>query len=284
VELSARAMDLDDLGEESDGSQLSRTTRARSHKGSLATSGSAAKKSKKKHGSPSPKGKKKKVVKKISKEKQCFVCPLPKYKKSRFCRKHENDKNSLCHQAVRDGKKELFEKLMNDPMKAEAALDKFDRENPPGRFRKGLIQWADYERFFTKEFVTKDRRAEEEWSWKDFRLDRKKSGFDDEECKAEWRELLASDYDREGESFDAKIWLPSRRQRIRDENTRVGNTVSEKSKPLKGLKAKDCEPFRSPLPSTRASAESSCVISRPKHTSVIFPGGPGNARLPTCSC
>jgi hypothetical protein len=260
-----------------DDSRASKGT-ARSSKHTGGSKHSSGKKSRK---PLSPKSKKAaaraaKPGKTVAPEKRCFICPLPKYKRSRFCRAHENDKNTLNYRAKGDGKKEELDRAMADPSTASALLDKFARENPEGKFRKNLFNWSEYEKFFTKEFSSTKRRLEEEWSWKEFKDEQKKIGNTEDEAKAKWRELLASDYEREGEGFDAKIWIPARKQRFRDETLKAGSEYTEKSKPLKNLKNKDLATVATPCyPTPRHLDRDVLLCGRLARTSFVPHSGDG---------
>ena len=68
------------------------------------------------------------------------------------------------YQAEKQGEGIFFEELVQDMAKLTGALEEFDRVNPKGRFRKGLIEWTQFKRRFTQTNSMKSRRAEEEWT------------------------------------------------------------------------------------------------------------------------
>lgn len=177
--------------------------------------------------------------KEVPEEMRCFVCSERKAGKQKFCAKHKKDYDAMLYQATRDKKMDAFNNIMRDADKARAAIEDFDKANPPGRFRKQHIDWAAFTVKYSKELVRIKRREEEEWTFKDYRIDGLTKNMTEEQVKAGWRALLDSDLDREGEGFEATIWVPNRRKRIRDEVEKVSTSFTEGSKQLKNLKDKD---------------------------------------------
>ena len=121
---------------------------------------------------------KKKILKKkaVPPEQQCFAarCVEKKKKGGKCCPTHMKDLEAMRYQAEKKGQSEsrYMKKLEEDSVKLDGALADFARLNPPGKFRKSLIDWTQ----FSKKFgVTQNhtmRQSEEEYTWDDW-LDEK---------------------------------------------------------------------------------------------------------------
>ena len=111
---------------------------------------------------------------------------------------------NIRNQAIRDGKTEEFNSIFYCPIKAKSAIERFQKENPEGRFRKKLIDWGAW----TKAFGVRVAKIEQEedvlmddtdyiaWAtvW---RL------MTREDARATWKELV-SDPDHPGEGCGAE--------------------------------------------------------------------------------
>eukprot|EP00969_Alexandrium_andersonii_P085349 3763529-Alexandrium_andersonii.AAC.1 len=68
---------------------------------------------------------------------------------------------------------------MSDPQKAAMALDKFRKENyVAGKFRKKLIDWAQWKRSFGIRLSFTERCGEELWDFTDFKKHHEERGMD----------------------------------------------------------------------------------------------------------
>ena len=136
-----------DLGEEMQLSQQSSAadsaSDAESPKKKLKKS--AGKKAVKKgHFKASPK--KKPVSKARVLDKNCFICVNKKKSNSRFCLVHNPPAEAIKSQAVAKNELKAFEEVMYNKEKCTLAIEEFMRENPPGKFRKKLIDFGQWKK------------------------------------------------------------------------------------------------------------------------------------------
>eukprot|EP00972_Heterocapsa_arctica_P039017 5746659-Heterocapsa_arctica.AAC.1 len=120
------------------------------------------------------------------------------------------------------------------------ACEEFDRLNPPGKFRKQLVDWVQWKRKFSVTSFVTVRQGEEEYSFQDFTDEKSKSNSDAAHIKAEWQSMLDDpSFERTGDGQRVVIWIPLRKKRMRDLTHAATNEVEESSKQLKNLKDKD---------------------------------------------
>ena len=77
------------------------------------------------------------------------------------------------------------------------------------------------------------RRAEEEWTWTDYHDAKEGLGWEDDRIKKGWQKLLDSEYERIGDGFHAVIWIPKRRECMKDEIRAISNEIERASKQVK---------------------------------------------------
>ena len=167
--------DDDGMGADSDHSAASVTsTRTKTPKKGRKSGGEVASCSSKASG----------VKKKIQKEKevpikhQCFVarCAAKKKTGSKCCSPHMKDLGALRYQADKKKESALMLEIEADPVRLEGALAEFARINPPGKFRKDLVDWSMFRKTFSVTKANTDRQREEEYSWEDWEDEKKAAG------------------------------------------------------------------------------------------------------------
>ena len=89
----------------------------------------------------SPK-KKKTLAKNRVLDRACFICPNKKKANSRFCLVHNPPAEAIKSQAVAKNELQAYESVMYSKEKAALAIGQFMMDNPPGKFRKKLIDFA----------------------------------------------------------------------------------------------------------------------------------------------
>ena len=206
---------------------------------------SASKASQHRASKPSKKAKKdgkaKAKVKAIDPDKVCSIvrCSSKRKAKALYCINHARDVAAMKYQAEKQHESGFFEELVTDNAKLTEALEEFDRVNPKGRFRKGLIDWTQFKRRFTQTDSMTNRRAEEEWTWPEWHDEKEGMGWDVDRIKKSWQRMLDSEYERSGDGYHATIWIPKRRERMRDETRAITNEVTQGGKAVKNVKDKD---------------------------------------------
>ena len=98
----------------------------------------------------------------------CFVCPSKKKANARFCVEHQKMVSAIEYQAKRASpeKVEEVKKVLQDE-RCLAALEEFERNNPPGAFRK-KFKPIDFDRFLREHGVTLAETFREEHEQIDF--------------------------------------------------------------------------------------------------------------------
>ena len=176
-------------------------------------------------------------AKKTQKE-PCFVCSKPRVGSQKWCAKHRKDYEAMEYQATRDKKLKLFQHSMSVVSQARVALQDFDDQNPEGKFRKSLIDWGHFKRKFAKTNSSTLRRSEVEWTYAEY-YDEWIGRRNETDIKMKWKDMLQSDLEREGDGYDAVIWIPEKRKRMRDVTTSVSHAFEEGSKVTKNLADKE---------------------------------------------
>ena len=185
---------------------------------------------------PKAKGKAKAVV-----DKACYIsgCPEKKSGKHRSCGGHKKTLDAILYQAEKSGKKSEVEKILSDPVMASKAVRDFEAENPPGKFRKKLIDFTQWLKTYSTETSQTNRELCELYTFQDFSDEKTAAGWDPKAILSKWQEY-DNDPNIEREDDDG-LWLPKRKQKMRDQTKRITQSVVEGSKSMKGLKAADVE-------------------------------------------
>lgn len=242
----AEAVDKVETDAESNHSQgTTRTTSSKKTKGGHSNKDSGAKKVKK-H-----------IVKAIEAKDKCFItlCPDKKRTGKKCCAKHERDVEAMSYQAKRSGESDFFDKMASDPTKLGLALADFDKNNPPGRFRKALIDWTQYKKIFAHKTERVAQEKEEQYTWQDWVDEKTAAGWEANRIDAAWNAMLAnSKFERDGEGYNAEIWIPLRKARLRNTIKAVEARIEEGSKSMKNLKRKDMDVLKGFVANSGATA------------------------------
>ena len=69
---------------------------------------------------------------------KCFVtrCTENKAGNSKRCADPKRNTDAMVYQAKRDEQADTLSKVLNDEVEAEKAIEDFETESPPGKFRK----------------------------------------------------------------------------------------------------------------------------------------------------
>ncbi len=92
------------------------------------------------------------------------------------CNRHNKDLEAMRFQAQKSGEAKVMADVEADPSKLALALDEFDRMNPPGRFRKQLIDWTQFKKRHTHTTKKIDQEKEEEYTYQDFKDEKTAAG------------------------------------------------------------------------------------------------------------
>lgn len=198
----------------------------------------------------------------MSPDKVCFVhsCNERKKMNKRYCAKHNKDVEALVYQAKKKGQDKVLEGIIEDPIRLSMALSKFDGLHPAVRFRKSLIDRAQFKRKFTVSNVVTMRSGTEEWTCVDFEEDKVARGWDKSRIQATWQRYLYGPHERSGQGFGATIWLPIRRQRLVDTVSSVANESEQGSN--KNMKERDLNDLSNFCHNTGASAHSESFLRK----------------------
>ena len=154
-------------------------------------------------------------------DKACYIpgCPNTKSGKQKCCSDHKKVVEAILYQADKAGKKAEVEKILLDPVTAAKAVRDFEADNPPGRFRKKIIDFTVFLKTYSVETVQINRDCEENYTFQDFSDEKTAAGWEASAILSKWQEYDSNpSIDREE---DGSLWLPQKRQRIRDDVKRV---------------------------------------------------------------
>ena len=173
-------------------------------------------------------------------DKLCFVinCGSSKKANSRFCEAHRQAADNIKTQAVANGTPEYAEQILYDAVKCTAAIEQWMKENPPGRFRKQLIDWTVWSRMFDVKTRITIRTGFTAWNWTDWSDEH--SHWKPERVLAKWNQYKNDPkIEREGTGDDMELWIPDKKRKMQDEVKEITQRVAEGSKQMKALKAMD---------------------------------------------
>ena len=173
--------------------------------------------------------------------KTCFIsgCLEKKCGKHKTCTSHKKTVDAILYQAEKSGKKAEVERVLADPVMAAKAVMDFEAENPPGKFRKKLIDFAVWLKTYSSETAMKNREIVENYTFQDYSDEKTAAGWEAAAILMKWQ-ALENDPSVERDE-DGSLCLPKRKQRIRDQTKRITNSFIESSKNLKNLKAADAD-------------------------------------------
>ena len=190
---------------------------------------------------------------------KCFVCDEPKKPNSRFCKTHHPCMEAIKTQAFNKGEMEAFDQIFDDEAKCRAAMAQFAKDNPPGkRFRKSIIDWAQWKKAYgvRVSFLTRDTEKEmDETDFVQFEtLKRRKTEV---QARGEWQRMLADPkIERTGDGVDTKIWITMAKKRERVRENFEENQLVEGSKELKNLRQQELQDLKNFAHSSAASCAS----------------------------
>lgn len=171
----------------------------------------------------------------------CFVCSQRKTPNSRFCRRHLRLHDAMKYQAEKSGEVQTFGIVMDNRDKCEQALSEFEESNPPGRFRKQIVDWTQFKRTHGVEVAITDRQEEELMDKRDYKMYMKSRGYTSDEGSEDFKAKVREGRDGEGEGGSRKLWVMKNAKRIRDRKRFVTSVVEEGSKAMRSVKFKDAK-------------------------------------------
>ena len=177
-------------------------------------------------------------------DKTCFIsfCENRKAGKHKCCGDHKKVVDAILYQAEKAGKKAEVERALSDPNQAAKAVRDFEAENPPGKFRKKLIDFTQWLKTYTTETAHTNRERLELYTFQDFSDEKTSAGWDPKVILDRWQDKQ-SDPNIEQEA-DGSLWLPLRKRKLRDDTRRVSQSVVEASKQMKNAKPSDVEALK----------------------------------------
>ena len=174
--------------------------------------------------------------------KTCMVgdCVEKKSGKARFCASHRRMVDNILEQAQKQNRKGEVERILDDPILLARACREFERDNPPGRFRKKLIDFSQFLKRYSHSVSYHDQQADEEWSFQEWSDEKTKAGWDAAKILKAWKGFSEDPNIVKGDGSNGEtLWLPCRRKRIRDRASSIAAEFLEGSKPVKQMKAAD---------------------------------------------
>ena len=124
--------------------------------------------------------------------KQCFVptCNDIKTGNLRFCLLHRPMADGIMEQAKEADKVEEAQQMMYDEAKCGMAIQRWQKENPAGKFRKKLIDWSTWCRIFDIKKTVTMRETEAEWTWDDWQEEKHDLGWSAARILRKWNEYV----------------------------------------------------------------------------------------------
>ena len=179
--------------------------------------------------------------------KKCFAagCTESKKGKARFCAYHRPMADSIKSQGEAAGKLQEAEQLLNDEAKCAMALQQWERDNPPGKYRKKLIDWSQWQRQFKIKTVVIVREGQTQWTWDELVEEKGEAGWPAERILAKWNSWEKdSNVEQDWDNGKNILWVPDRKRRIRDLVKEVNNSYVESSKQMKKVKLADANSLK----------------------------------------
>lgn len=188
----------------------------------------------------------------------CFAAECPERRKthSRWCPPHHRLSESMLYQAGKavPPQTAALNQVLSDPGKARLALDSFSSENCEGRFRKKLIDWTSFQRTYGVRLSLTERENQELMDVDDWIVFQKnKKGKERDEAMSEWRKMLESNWDGEGEGAARKLWIDLNKTRLRDRTRYVDQSALEGSRQIKNATDQDRQHLQSYITNSRNS-------------------------------
>ena len=196
-------------------------------------------------------------------DKSCFICPNKKKANSRFCLVHNPPAECIKNQAVAKNELKAFDEVMYNKEKCKLAVEEFMRENPPGKFRKKLIDFGQWRKSYGVRTSTAVHENESEFTagtWQSWATSF--GGYDSPRARAKWKEMMKDpNLDRQGEGADMMIWACTIRTRQRTRERYEDGNFEESSKQLKNLSNQDVDSLKTFALSSASSHTSSFLRS-----------------------
>ena len=258
---SAREMDDDDwatgvtgASDASDGAaepeaadpQASTPRRSKARKLGVRISSPGAKKKVKKDGKEKAKGERKKRQQTV--RPLCFIiaCEAKCKPNNKFCHHHFNVAAGLRAQAIKANKLRLYEATMSDPDKATSAANDWDDMNPPGCYRKALIDWGAFEKKHGQRSSVTFRSEDVLMDQVDYVSWKKSKGMSKEQATLEWAKCLTDpNLSGEGSGASRKLYICAVQKRLRDETNYVDAGLVEGSNQKKNMTEAEKEKLKS---------------------------------------
>ena len=108
--------------------------------------------------------------------------------KAKWCTKHHPLYQALEYQSKKAGNQKTHEAIFADTKKAASAFERFEKENPPGQYRKSVVDWSAWGKSFGVRKSIKDSERQEEMDIRDYIGYQKNRGYSDAEARAMWKE------------------------------------------------------------------------------------------------
>lgn len=177
-------------------------------------------------------------------DKSCFVggCDQKCRSHSKFCVAHHKDAEALRYQAKAKNDKEIMEAVesaLSDPHKAKLSLEEFAQANPEGRFRKKLVDWSSFMQIHGKRTEVRERNQEEQMDVTDYVNYKMGRGLSEQEALNDWKRLLETDVEREGEGAETKVWVVRNKMRLKDNVRYKDHQFQEGSRQVKDMAEAD---------------------------------------------
>jgi len=185
---------------------------------------------------------KKKGAPKGARRAACFImaCEMKVKNNSKFCHQHFNVHAGLRSQAAKSGKLDVFEQAFSKVESATRACEDWDEANPPGTFRKALVDWHQFEKRHGHRVAITYRGEDTLMSNKYFRDWKLTKGIAEAEADLEWAEHLKTPgMDGEGSGSSRMLYICKERKRLRDETQYVDAALKEGGKQQKNMSEKE---------------------------------------------
>ena len=180
----------------------------------------------------------------------CPGCPFPKYQGSRFCSaaNHKKAWDNMVYQRksrkdITDEDRKNFDESMKDDGIAGKAVLEFSRDNPPEMKRKGLVDFARFERVKGHRLSNKTSAGNVPMTEKAFyKHCENVLGLSEEESQEYWREFdndKSLQRDNNGFRGAERLWLPLHEMESKERDHFVENRAVEGSGDIKAPTIED---------------------------------------------
>ena len=214
-------------------------------------------------------------------DRACFICPNKKKANSRFCLVHNPPAEVIKSQAVAKNELQAYESVMYSKEKAALAIGQFMMDSPPGKFRKKLIDFAQWKKAYGVRTSMKVNDNESEFTaatWQTYAVNTE--GYSEDGARLRWKEMAKdANLERSGEGAAMKIWVVTVRARQRTRERYEDAAFEESSKQMKNLENTDVDALKTFALSSSANAMNSSFL----RSTVGAEEPDSEARLPALS-